>query len=81
MESYEMYCSNGWTWTIRAKSLLSAKQQASRLATHDCGSYGLITPDGDVWGRRQWHGFNIWGWGSWTKADFGKEFSLQWIVS
>ena len=66
MKTYTMICDNGWIKVITAKNLRGAKMQATKKATHDCGSFRLMARNITICERQQWHGFNTWGWYPWT---------------
>lgn len=70
MATYKMTCANGWTETIEAKNLRGAKIQATKMATHDGGSYSIETPEGEIHGRRMWSGFYAWGFYAWERLDY-----------
>jgi hypothetical protein len=52
--------------TVRSRTLLGAKREASREMTYGGGSVTLYY-DGEVWHRELWTSGHSFGWGGWTR--------------
>lgn len=70
MLTYTINCANGYRQNIKAKSLIGAKRQATKIcAIFGVGSFTVTTPEGAIYRREFWSVGNYFGWHKWAKVN------------